>query len=1035
MHLRTLDAIAPNSTSDRAEHSAEENSSPSDNEGDEGQQEQESQFQPPAPSTEDISRDSAGDRGKAGSVTPNGSGTTADDVVTALEQLPPTSAAEQALPSARAHNTATNHPTLDPDEPHERTHDAAVSRTSTPPYVPAQPGAPTGNTPWSHRRRPTRHVTESLTDGPSQDGRSGQRPDRRPEQTLPGDKGQKAGMPSTTSPLTSRKPPLDTDSRSKTLGLWGRASPLPFHFPDRSREQRIMETGPHAEPGKETELLCPAHNDASQLDEETNDDEESNDEAREESEFAFSGSSSPLSDPEDLNAPLSWLPGRMTLTQHRQLRRHSSQSRENTSPTHPSDSMGDSHGHDMSRPIASDSTSSEGSIPGSESAAGSNQDMGLRPYQHDQNHGQQDSQAQTQTQTQMPIGPRRRKGYVFKGAIPPLRTRRRLPGGKAAWPRHSRFLKSDQQASQINKSDSEPGAGLDTGSEAGSGSKSGSNSDSGTDPDSHSNLDSDSDSESGADSISKSGFDAESGRTSVSASGPRSRPGTALALAAESGSESTSRTGNLHPSARQTRPTRSPSLNVSSGPSYSDEDADRANAGLNSGSGSASSSLPGADVESGSSTGSGTQATWFSRGEQPSHGSLKPKNTNNTSVPAKHVPDPQHSVQPFEPLSPPQVTTRVEQKRGSESASETGDAAQNESARETQEETPEEEEWSLPPVPQIVDTLEAFASIPLRPLPDNRLRFGSAEIANAQSTRSRGEYDRDEPQPPEDRETARTAHFVARGKKRRASDDTSTRAVSSTPGDEEDEKEEDAREGAFAAPPYKKFRVGNQEDGTASANGISNRNPSYDRTDRLFKRAPRAPHQELARPSSIPAPIQHPENTSSKPPGLSSSVARKSRIFTARSQALPRSRSEFSAGTSVARHRSSSSAAYPAIGGPNTSFRLATTRWSGRERLSLRESFQRQVRALRQDYGLAQSNVAYWLGPDVSVRFAREQIETLFREALLQVPHLRRSQLEQAFASLRGDPVAFQHLLEQEVLDCSVHDDLVPSELNPSEGN
>lgn len=70
-------------------------------------------------------------------------------------------------------------------------------------------------------------------------------------------------------------------------------------------------------------------------------------------------------------------------------------------------------------------------------------------------------------------------------------------------------------------------------------------------------------------------------------------------------------------------------------------------------------------------------------------------------------------------------------------------------------------------------------------------------------------------------------------------------------------------------------------------------------------------------------------------------------------------------------------------------------------------AFQRQVRGFRDDYGMAQKHVLYWLGSDMNIPWARERIEMMFIDRLQERCDLRRADLIHIFSDVKGDPVAF----------------------------
>lgn len=71
--------------------------------------------------------------------------------------------------------------------------------------------------------------------------------------------------------------------------------------------------------------------------------------------------------------------------------------------------------------------------------------------------------------------------------------------------------------------------------------------------------------------------------------------------------------------------------------------------------------------------------------------------------------------------------------------------------------------------------------------------------------------------------------------------------------------------------------------------------------------------------------------------------------------------------------------------------------------------FQRQVRTLRYDYGIARSHVAYWLGPTLSVVHARRQIKARFSRLMSLYPHLNWLDLQRLMVHVGGDPEQFEH--------------------------
>lgn len=80
-------------------------------------------------------------------------------------------------------------------------------------------------------------------------------------------------------------------------------------------------------------------------------------------------------------------------------------------------------------------------------------------------------------------------------------------------------------------------------------------------------------------------------------------------------------------------------------------------------------------------------------------------------------------------------------------------------------------------------------------------------------------------------------------------------------------------------------------------------------------------------------------------------------------------------------------------------------------------AFRRQVSGLRDDYGIARSNLAYWLGPEMSVPHARAQIERCFSGWLERYPELRRATLSRMFARMGGDFELFNQEVENFVHD------------------
>lgn len=99
----------------------------------------------------------------------------------------------------------------------------------------------------------------------------------------------------------------------------------------------------------------------------------------------------------------------------------------------------------------------------------------------------------------------------------------------------------------------------------------------------------------------------------------------------------------------------------------------------------------------------------------------------------------------------------------------------------------------------------------------------------------------------------------------------------------------------------------------------------------------------------------------------------------------------------------------PLAARPRHSRRSATPLPSKKD---LVRTFRSQVRGLREDYGLSREHVAYWLGPSVSVRHARQRIEGRFIQLMEQVPGLRRLPLKTILARVRGDPAAFERATE-----------------------